>query len=57
MHIVLANVPWSPIGFPSLALGLLKRLTLKEFPDAQVDVVYGNLDFVDWITSRRPDFS
>ena len=56
MHIVLANVPWSPIGFPSLALGLLKSLTLKEFPDADVDVVYGNLDFVDWITAHRPDF-
>uniref|UniRef100_J2JYZ2 Fe-S oxidoreductase n=1 Tax=Streptomyces auratus AGR0001 TaxID=1160718 RepID=J2JYZ2_9ACTN len=50
-------MPWSPIGFPSVALGLLKSLTLKEFPDAQVDVVYGNLDFVDWIVSRRPDFS
>ncbi|MFI9079501.1 RiPP maturation radical SAM C-methyltransferase [Streptomyces sioyaensis] len=57
MRIALVNVPWSPIGFPSVALGLLKSLTLKEFPDAQVDVVYGNLDFVDWIVSRRPDFS
>ncbi|MFI9261131.1 RiPP maturation radical SAM C-methyltransferase [Streptomyces sioyaensis] len=57
MRITLVNVPWSPIGFPSVALGLLKSLTLKEFPDAQVDVVYGNLDFVDWIVSRRPDFS
>ncbi|MFG2862199.1 RiPP maturation radical SAM C-methyltransferase [Streptomyces sioyaensis] len=57
MRITLVNVPWSPIGFPSVALGLLKSLTLKEFPEAQVDVVYGNLDFVDWIISRRPDFS
>lgn len=38
---------------PSLALGLLKSLTLKEFPDARVDVVYGNLEFVDWVTARR----
>src|SRR5215217_3440925 len=57
MKIVLTNVPWSPIGFPSVALGLLKSLTLKEFPDADVDVVYGNLDFVDWIVARRPDFN
>jgi ribosomal peptide maturation radical SAM protein 1 len=57
MHIVLANVPWSPIGFPSLALGLLKSLTLRDFPDARVDVIYGNLDFVDWVTSERPDFT
>ncbi|MFF9622063.1 RiPP maturation radical SAM C-methyltransferase [Streptomyces griseosporeus] len=54
MHVVLVSVPWSPIEMPSLALGLLKSLTLKEFPDAEVDVVYGNLEFVDWVTSKRP---
>ncbi|MFE9402676.1 RiPP maturation radical SAM C-methyltransferase [Streptomyces sp. NPDC006530] len=53
MRVVLASVPWSPIEMPSLALGLLKSLTLKEFPDAEVEVVYGNLEFVDWVTSRR----
>ncbi|MFH9234113.1 RiPP maturation radical SAM C-methyltransferase [Streptomyces globisporus] len=57
MRITLVNVPWSPIGFPSVALGLLKSLTLKEFPEADVDVVYGNLDFVDWITKRVPEFN
>jgi len=57
MRITLVNVPWSPIGFPSVALGLLKSLTLKEFPDAEVDVIYGNLDFVDWVTSRLPEFN
>ncbi|MFE0459566.1 RiPP maturation radical SAM C-methyltransferase [Kitasatospora sp. NPDC058965] len=53
MRVVLASVPWSPIEMPSLALGLLKSLTLKEFPDAEVEVVYGNLEFVDWVTSHR----
>ncbi|AYG80742.1 Hopanoid C-3 methylase [Streptomyces hundungensis] len=53
MRVVLASVPWSPIEMPSLALGLLKSLTLKEFPEAEVEVVYGNLEFVDWVTSRR----
>jgi ribosomal peptide maturation radical SAM protein 1 len=53
MHVVLVSVPWSPIEMPSLALGLLKSLTLKEFPDAEVDVVHGNLEFVDWVTSKR----
>lgn len=53
MRVVLVSVPWSPIEMPSLALGLLKSLTLKEFPDAEVEVVHGNLDFVDWVTSKR----
>ncbi|AEV84653.1 radical SAM protein [Actinoplanes sp. SE50] len=53
MHVVLVSVPWSPIEMPSLALGLLKSLTLREFPGARVDVVYGNLEFVDWVTERR----
>lgn len=53
MHVVLASVPWSPIEMPSLALGLLKSLTQRELPDAKVDVVYGNLEFVDWVTSHR----
>lgn len=52
MRIVLVDMPWSAIDAPSLALGILKRRVLDVFPDARVDVVHANLDYVDWLTAR-----
>ncbi|MEU7225417.1 RiPP maturation radical SAM C-methyltransferase [Streptomyces chrestomyceticus] len=56
MHIVLVDMPWSAIDAPSLALGILKRRVRDVFPDARVDVVHANLDYVDWLTART-DFT
>ncbi|MGW0537976.1 RiPP maturation radical SAM C-methyltransferase [Streptomyces sp. NPDC003032] len=52
MRIVLVDMPWSAIDAPSLALGILKRRVLNLFPDARVDVIHANLDYVDWLTAR-----
>ncbi|OKI02315.1 B12-binding domain-containing radical SAM protein [Streptomyces sp. CB02923] len=52
MRIVLVDMPWSAIDAPSLALGILKRRVLDVFPDARIDVVHANLDYVDWLTAR-----
>jgi len=56
MRIILVDMPWSSIETPSLALGVLKRRVLDEFPDAEVEVIHANLDFLDWLTART-DFS
>ncbi|MEV0265401.1 RiPP maturation radical SAM C-methyltransferase [Streptomyces sp. NPDC050617] len=52
MRIVLVDMPWSAIDAPSLALGILKRRVLDVFPNASVDVVHANLDYVDWLTAH-----
>lgn len=52
MRIVLVDMPWSSIDAPSLALGVLKRRVLDVFGDVDVNVVYANLDFVDWVAAR-----
>ncbi|MFE7114578.1 RiPP maturation radical SAM C-methyltransferase [Streptomyces sp. NPDC057654] len=56
MRIVLVDMPWSAIDAPSLALGILKRRVLDVYPDASVDVVHANLDYVDWLTAHT-DFT
>ncbi|MFI0980932.1 RiPP maturation radical SAM C-methyltransferase [Streptomyces sp. NPDC021093] len=53
MNIVIVNMPWSLIDVPSLATGILRRTAANALPDAQVTVVHGNLDYVDWLTERR----
>lgn len=52
MRITLVNMPWSPIEFPSLALGVLRSTLARVLPKAQVTVVNANLEFVDWITHQ-----
>jgi hypothetical protein len=52
MRIVLVDMPWSSIDAPSLALAVLKRRVLDVFPDAEVDVIHGNLDYIDWVADR-----
>jgi ribosomal peptide maturation radical SAM protein 1 len=53
MRVVLVNMPWAAVGKPSLALGILAQAVLRELPDAEVTVVYGNLEYVDWLLDRR----
>ncbi|MFY1697004.1 MULTISPECIES: RiPP maturation radical SAM C-methyltransferase [unclassified Solwaraspora] len=52
MRILLVNMPWSSIDVPSLALGILTNSVRQKVPDAQVDVMHANLDFVDWVVER-----
>jgi ribosomal peptide maturation radical SAM protein 1 len=52
MRIVLVDMPWSSIDAPSLALAVLKRRVLDVFPDAEVDVMHGNLDYIDWVADQ-----
>ena len=52
MRVLLVNMPWASIEVPSLALGILKNRVAKTMPDAEVEVLHANLDFVDWITER-----
>jgi ribosomal peptide maturation radical SAM protein 1 len=52
LRVLLVNVPWASIDVPSLALGVLRQSVLRSFPDAEVDVLHANLDFVDWVTER-----
>ncbi|MFI6645474.1 RiPP maturation radical SAM C-methyltransferase [Streptomyces sp. NPDC050504] len=53
MNIVIVNMPWALIDVPSLATGILRRTAANAVPDAQVTVVHGNLEYVDWLTERR----
>jgi ribosomal peptide maturation radical SAM protein 1 len=53
MRILLVNMPWSSIDVPSLALGILTNSVREKMPDAQVEVMHANLDFVDWVVDRR----
>lgn len=52
VKIVLVNMPWASIDVPSLALGILRAAALRRLPQAQVEVVHANLDFVDWLDGR-----
>ncbi|MFE5325108.1 RiPP maturation radical SAM C-methyltransferase [Embleya sp. NPDC056575] len=52
MRVVLVDMPWSSIDMPSLALGILRRRVLDVFPDAHVEVVHANLDYVDWLVAH-----
>jgi ribosomal peptide maturation radical SAM protein 1 len=50
MKILLVNMPWAATDVPSLALGILKRAVAEQVPGAEVEVLYANLDYVDWCT-------
>jgi ribosomal peptide maturation radical SAM protein 1 len=52
MRVVLVNMPWASVGKPSLALGILRQAVLRQIPDAEVTVVYGNLKYVDWLLDQ-----
>ncbi len=52
MRILLVNMPWALIDVPSLALGILRRSAQAAVPDAEIDVMHANLDYVDWVTER-----
>jgi ribosomal peptide maturation radical SAM protein 1 len=52
VRIVLVNMPWASIDVPSLALGILTTSARRHFPDAEVEVIHANLDYVDWVVDR-----
>ncbi|MYS18716.1 ribosomal peptide maturation radical SAM protein 1 [Streptomyces sp. DvalAA-14] len=52
MRVLLVNTPWAAIDVPSLALGILRHSVRDALPDAEVEVLHANLDYVDWITER-----
>jgi ribosomal peptide maturation radical SAM protein 1 len=54
MRIVLVNMPWGSTEIPSLALGILRRSLHNRLPDARVDVVHANIDYVDWLSRDAP---
>ncbi|MFC6080582.1 RiPP maturation radical SAM C-methyltransferase [Sphaerisporangium aureirubrum] len=49
MRVLLVNMPWGSTDVPSLALGILKRAVMERVPGAEVEVVYANVDYVDWV--------
>jgi hypothetical protein len=49
MRVLLVNMPWGSTDVPSLALGILKRAVRERVPEADVEVVYANVDYVDWV--------
>jgi ribosomal peptide maturation radical SAM protein 1 len=51
MKVLLVSMPWAAVGYPSLALGILKREAASQ-GRAEIETVYANLDFVDWISER-----
>ncbi|SOD73602.1 ribosomal peptide maturation radical SAM protein 1 [Jatrophihabitans sp. GAS493] len=53
MQIALVNMPWALIDVPSLAVGILGRSARQTLPDARVNVVHANLEYVDWLCERR----
>ncbi|MBT8227692.1 MAG: RiPP maturation radical SAM protein 1 [Dactylosporangium sp.] len=48
MRILLVNLPWAAVEVPSLALGVLRSCLRKRMPEAEVEVVHANLEFLDW---------
>ncbi|PTA47534.1 RiPP maturation radical SAM C-methyltransferase [Micromonospora sp. RP3T] len=52
MRILLVNMPWASIDVPSLALGILTNSVRRRYPDAEVEVLHANLDYVDWVVDR-----
>lgn len=56
MRVLLVNMPWTSIDVPSLALGILTNSVRQKLPDAEVEVVHANLDYVDWVVDRA-DFT
>jgi ribosomal peptide maturation radical SAM protein 1 len=56
VRILLVNMPWALLDVPSLALGILKRATARALPDARIEVLHANLEYVDWIAELDHDF-
>ena len=52
MRVMLVNTPWTSIDVPSLAIGILTNSVRQKLPDAEVEAVHANLDFVDWVVDR-----
>ncbi|MGC5661747.1 RiPP maturation radical SAM C-methyltransferase [Micromonospora sp. WMMD723] len=52
MRVLLVNTPWTSIDVPSLAIGILTNSVRQKLPDAEVEAVHANLDFVDWVVDR-----
>ncbi|MEU1755100.1 RiPP maturation radical SAM C-methyltransferase [Micromonospora matsumotoense] len=52
MRVLLVNTPWTSIDVPSLAIGILTNSVRQKLPDAEVEAIHANLDFVDWVVDR-----
>jgi ribosomal peptide maturation radical SAM protein 1 len=53
MRVHLVAMPWHAVDVPSLALGILTAV-LARHGRSTVQVTHGNLEYVDWLRSRRP---
>ncbi|HEY3734939.1 MAG TPA: RiPP maturation radical SAM C-methyltransferase [Streptosporangiaceae bacterium] len=54
MRVLLINTPWARLEVPSLGLGILRGCLARDLPEAEVDVLNVNLDYVDWAVQRGP---
>lgn len=45
-------MPWASVDIPSLALGILRQAVREQHSGAAVEILYGNLEYVDWITEH-----
>jgi ribosomal peptide maturation radical SAM protein 1 len=52
MRIVLVNMPWATTELPSLALGTLTTRVNDTFPQACVQTIHANLEYVDWAATK-----
>lgn len=49
MKVTLVCMPWATTATPSLALGILSRRIADTRPGTEVETVYANIDFADWM--------
>ena len=52
LRILFVTMPWASVVIPSLALGILRQAVREQYPDAAVEILLGNLEYVDWITEH-----
>ncbi|MBT8226294.1 MAG: RiPP maturation radical SAM protein 1 [Dactylosporangium sp.] len=56
MHVLLVNPPWAPADLPSLGIGILHAAVSRADPEARVEEIHANLEWLDWIADRQ-DFT
>lgn len=52
MKVTLVCMPWATIATPSLALGILSRRIADSLPSVEVDTIYANIEFADWMDEQ-----
>ncbi|MEO3783976.1 RiPP maturation radical SAM C-methyltransferase [Actinocorallia sp. B10E7] len=53
MRVVLVTMPWAVVEFPSIAHGILKRRLADTLPQAEVEVLYANLEYATWAAEEH----